>query len=223
MGGRLIDKAKLERNRQARSERKARIIEAARHCFSRHQLASVSLETIGQRARLRDGLAAMFFPSLEELFLTVLKSEVDDWFEALDEALRASDQELAAHELAHVLSDSLRGRDILARMLAILPVMLEQVVESAAAVIFLRAQRDWVERVGAVIEARHARLEPGDGARLLGAMRVMVAGLEPAMRPLGVVGPGLGAVAEAHQLDFHHELEVMLHRQLDGWERGGVR
>jgi len=217
MGGSLIDKTKLAHNRQARAEHRTRILEAARHCFQYQPLASVSLERIGQRAGVREGLAAMLFADLGELFLTVLKSESDDWYRALADELGATDQRLTSAALARLLAGSLRGRESLARMLAILPVMLEQVVESPAALIFLRSHHDWVERVGAAIEAHHPRLASGDGGRLLGCLQAMAAGLEPALRPLGVMGLGLGAVADGRQLDFHGELELMLRRLLDGW------
>jgi AcrR family transcriptional regulator len=223
MAGRLIDKAKLERNRQARARRRARIVDAARHCFRHHPLTSVTLDTVDQRARVRDGLSSMFFGSVEELFLTVLKGDLDEWYRALHGELERSSEALAPAELASLLSDSLRNRETLARMLALASVMLEGVVDSPAALIYLRSLRDWTDRVGTAIEARHARFAEGDGGRLMGCVHVMVAGLEPALRPVGVIGPGLGKVEDGRQLDFHRELERMLRQLLEGWCGGEGR
>ena len=122
----LINRERRERNKKAKQQRKARIVEAARHAFEHLPFTRVTLDEIGRRAKIRDGLATLYFVSKEGLFLHVLNQELDAWVASVEETL---DQEDCATGLAKLVANSLTDRPTLTRMLSLLHVVLEQDLE----------------------------------------------------------------------------------------------
>jgi hypothetical protein len=82
------------------------------------------------------------------------------------------------------LVESLVARPLLARLLSLAPVVLEQNMEAMEIFRFQRWRRDRMAAVGVALE-RAGGLEPGAGFRLLHLLQLLTAGLEPAANPRG--------------------------------------
>lgn len=217
----LIDRERRDRNRRARAERRARIVEAARHCFGKLPYTQVTLEAVGQRAKVKEGLPALFFRTREELFLEVLRAELRDWFEALSAVLAAEDGPVAPAGLALLLAGSVFERPLLTRQLSLLHLVLEQDVDQTASASLGVAFRSGKDEVGEALERRAPWLEAGSGAVLLRRLVALVAGLEPLGRPSGMAQVALADSNLAGlKVDFDAELEAVLELMLTGWYHG---
>ena len=94
--GKLIDRSKRERAQERRVLRKKRIIEVAQSIFARMPYVEVTLDAIGQSADVDRGVASMYFGSKEELFLLLLKKELEGWYEVLEGHFEEETESLAA-------------------------------------------------------------------------------------------------------------------------------
>lgn len=206
----LIDHDRLALKRQSRHERRAQVLAAARTTLLGLPYARVTLETIGQRAGLRRGAAALFFPSLEELLLEVLGGELDEWGLALEGRLGAGRPDLDAAAVTELLASSLAGRAVLVRLLGLLAVVVERDPDLMVLVRFEQSRHRWMLRLGPALERRWPALGAGDGAVLLRRFQLLVAALAPAANPAGMTAlalaePGL----EALRVDFVAELRCL--------------
>ncbi len=182
--GRLIDRGRRERARQQRAVRKQRILDEARSIFASMSYTEVTLDHIGQRADVDRGVASMFFGSKEEIFLLVLRNELDVWYSALADELAGVPGILDPSELAGLIARSISQPDLLGRLLSLTPVVLEQNMEPVEVYRFQRWRHDRMTELGGLLE-RAGALEAGSGFHLLYLVQLLTAGLEPAANPRG--------------------------------------
>lgn len=71
-----------------RSDRRTKILEAAAACFGRYGYAKTTLDDIGRAARLNKTSLYYYFPSKDELFMTVVLTESTAFMQALAERVR---------------------------------------------------------------------------------------------------------------------------------------
>jgi len=206
--GRLIDPDKRARAKSLRIEKKARILSEARKTFSKLPFVEVTLDSIGQRADVDRGVASMFFRSKEELFLRVLREELDDWFSALETELDRVESGLSQSELAELLARSLSGRPELRRFLSFEAVVMEQNLDAMEAFRFQHWRRDRMIAVGEGFDRRVDGLEEGGGIRLLHRVQLLTSALQPAADPKGAATYEVGDPDFAvFKIDFETELK----------------
>ncbi len=183
--GRLINREKRERAKRERAEKKRRILEEARTTLMRMPFVEVTLDTIGQHAHVERGVASMFFRTREELFLLILRDELEEWFDALEGELAGSGDRAGRSDPVRMIARSLAERPELCRFLSLLPVVLEQNMEAMEVFRFQLRRKDRMLEVGGLIDGAADGLEPGTGFRLLHTAQLLVTGLEMAARPRG--------------------------------------
>ncbi len=208
--GKLIDRRRRDLARQRRAARKERILAVARKSFERLPFVDVSLDSIGLAAKVDRGVASMYFKSREEIFLVLLKAELEEWFSALAADLGEPAASASGGRLAHLLAASLSARPRLTRYLSLAPVVLEQNLEVSETFRFQRWRRDRMLEVGALLDAA-ANSIPGGGARLLHMVQLITAGLEPLAHPKGTVAYELADPDFAIlRVDLRDELESLI-------------
>ena len=206
--GRLIDPEKRARAKGQRIEKKARILSVARSTFSRLPFVEVTLDSIGQRADVDRGVASMFFRSKEELFLRILREELDDWYSALETELDRAENGLSQSELSDLLARSLSERPELRRFLSFEAVVLEQNLDAMEAFRFQRWRRDRMVAIGEDLDRRVERLEEGGGIRLLHRVQLLTSALQPAADPKGAATYEVGDPDfEVFNIDFEAEMK----------------
>jgi AcrR family transcriptional regulator len=84
--------------RERSSEKRARVLEAARACFGEAGFAGATVEAIALRAGVSNGLLYQFFRGKEHLFEVVLQEIISDWVREM--APRPGAAESAADTLA---------------------------------------------------------------------------------------------------------------------------
>jgi AcrR family transcriptional regulator len=207
--GRLINRERRERARQAKAERIVAIRRESVRSFVKHPYVEVDLDAIGRRAGVKKGVASMYFGSREELFIELIRTELEVWFAAVEEALEARREgRLARQRLARLLATSLSERPVLCRLLALAPVALEQNMEIIEAFRLHRWQLERMTELGATLERRCSAIRDGDGIRLLHRMLLLVAGVQPYADPRGSLAVNLlDPDFEALRVDLAEEIE----------------
>jgi len=201
--GKLIDQEQRARAREARKDRKLRIKRAALELFDRQPLSEVTLNGVGRRAGLRDGLPTLYFGSKEELHLELVGDEVRVWLDAVCDDLDRAEAPLDPPGVARLVRRSIEGRVLMQRFLTQLAVVVEQTSDISAALAFQHGLDERLASAGQRLEQTCPVLESGRGRWLLHRTLLLVIGLSATARWLDVSEPHLG-------VDVGAELEVLL-------------
>jgi len=217
--GTLLNKDKSAQKKRDKAEQKQQIRNAALQSFIKLPFDRVTLKAIGQRAKIRGGLASMLSGSKEELLLELTKTELERWYGALHEQLSSSDDAMSDVELADMFASSLTRQTELTRLLTLVPGVREHEDLDHYAILNLdRAHREWRHKVAAALDKRIPRFVPGDGLHFLRRVLVLVHGMEPIVRPAGVASLMLDDPDHADmKVDYRGELAAMLTMMLTGW------
>jgi AcrR family transcriptional regulator len=214
--GRLIDRERRTRAKQAKKERMRAIREEANRSFLKLPYFEVTLDAIGRRAGVKKGVASMYFGTKEELFLEMLRGELDGWYRELLEKLRERPARLSGRQLARLVASGLAERQLATRLLALAPVVLEQNMEIMEADRFHRWQRERMIEVGGEIERRALGLAEGRGVGLLHRIQLVAASVHAYAYPRGSLAFNLyDPDFEDFKLDMGRELESAVHCLLD--------
>jgi AcrR family transcriptional regulator len=209
--GPLIDPERRRRAKLEREERKTRILKVARSTFAKLPYVEVTLDAIGHRADVDRGVVSMYFRSKEELFLILLREELDLWFSSLETELGQTDGGLLPKQLAELLATSLAGRSDLTRFLSFESVVLEQNLDAMEVFRFQRWRRDRMAGVGDLLAVSVDGLETEGALRLLHRLQLLAAALKPVADPKGAATFEVGDPDfAAFEVDFEAELETFV-------------
>jgi AcrR family transcriptional regulator len=207
--GKLIDRQRQAAARQAKDERMERMRREAIRLFATLPFVEVTLDAIGQSAGAKRGVASMYFGSKEQLFLLLLREELERYYGAITAGLAAHRKQLSDAVIARLLAGGLAGRLLLCRLLALAPIVLEQNAEIMEADRFLRWQRGRMAELGQAIEGRGCGLAPGDGLRLLLRLQLTAAAMHPLADPRGSLAVN---IHDPDFADFRVDLPAELER-----------
>ena len=206
------------RSEEEKTERRNAIVTTAWRMYTREpSFAAFTMAALARQAGLAKGTLYLYFRTKEELFLALLESGFDAWFDVIDARLDDGDREWTPEDAAEVVVRSMRGRETLARLLSILPTIVEHNVEFDAALRFKRKVMHRAEVTGHRLEARLPFLRPGDGARFLVHVHALVIGTWQLAEP----SPVIRRVMEVPELaparvDFDEDLRYLLSTLLKG-------
>jgi AcrR family transcriptional regulator len=206
------------RSEEDKQERREAILATAAAMYEREpSFAGFTMAALAREAGLAKGTLYLYFRTKEELFLALLESGFDAWFDDVDARLDAGTGEWSADEAADAVVRSIRGRETLARLLSIMPAIVEHNVEFDAALRFKRGVLHRAEVTGHRLEARLPWLRPGEGARFLIHLHALVIGVWQLAEP----SPVIRRVMETPELaparvDFAEDLRFLLAALLRG-------
>jgi AcrR family transcriptional regulator len=214
----LIDRDKLARHRQSRQGRRDKVLAAARELLVQVSYGRLTLDVVGQRAGLRQGATGMFFPSRESLALEVLELELAEWYQGLADRLEQWDEPtLDVDAVVELLTGSVRSRQVLARLLGLLPTIAEEDAGPLALYRLESFRHRWMLRLGAALEQRCPWLERGAGAVLIRRLQLVVAALHASANPATMTSAALDTPELAGlQADPSRELESLTRLLVEG-------
>lgn len=168
------------RERARKSEdkelRRRAILDAARALFAERGLAGFAMAEVAARAGIVKGTLYLYWPTREELLLSVLEELLWQWLDELDGRLDDSAEPTPPRRLATIVCDSLASYDPLGRLLAVLQTVLEHNVSRASVVRFKTELAVRMAATGVRIE-RHVPLRAGQGVRVLLHLNALLVGL----------------------------------------------
>jgi AcrR family transcriptional regulator len=173
----LVNRERRAKAQEIRRKRRSAILAAAAELFEKQSYESVNLDAIGRRVGVAKGIASLHFATKEELFLEVMKSQLDSWFDAVERKLQQADEPLERELLVELLTAELAGRPAMTRLLCVLRNVMEQNVEILPAQNFLSSLRDRTLSLARTIEQQCASFQPGEGDAFMRRLGAVVAGL----------------------------------------------
>lgn len=211
----LPQRARKDEDKEAR---RRLLLDEARRILARTPYAQVRLAEVAEAAGVAKGTLFLYFPTKEALFLALLDEGLASWFARLEERLAEGGGRWGAERVARAVTDTLRGEEVLERLLPLLNTVLEHNVERAQVEGFKRRLGEHLARAGALLERRLPALGAGEGARVLLHVNALVTGLRQMADEAPVVRAVLDASPELAPLrvDFARELSFALTLYLRG-------
>jgi AcrR family transcriptional regulator len=158
--------------------RRQAILEAALQAFQETPYPSLTMADLARRLGLGKGTLYLYFPTKESLFLAVLQSLLDSWFQGAGKRLDALAPGRPPREVAGGLVEELMERPLLPPLQALLHGVLEQNVPAGEALAFARFLQEGVLSVGTRLERALPSLPAGRGADFLIRFHGLVIGCQ---------------------------------------------
>ncbi len=182
--GKLIDQRRRDRARTDRLNRQSAILEGARKAVLSQPPGELTLEALDRAAGLRQGAASMYFGSMEGLIFRLLREETSAWLDGLESRLQAGPAKLSPADLAGLLTDTLKERHLLCRLVAVLPSMADRRTTEMDRILDLETWRlARFQEAGALVESRCPALDPGSGLVVLRRTMLLAGAMEPLFHP----------------------------------------
>lgn len=214
----------------AKEARRRQLLAAAVALFSERPYGDVTMAAVARRAGVAKGTTYLYFRTKEELFLALYRERLESWLDELRTELLACGGPVSPESFAATLRRTLEARPTLARLMALLHLVLEQNLELETAVDFKRWLGGQFHGLGGALESvlgeeaagssrrREDLLVPGNGARLLLRVNALVVGLHQMAHPVGAVAEALESDdLRPLRTEFGPELEQSVVCLLRGW------
>lgn len=207
------------RNDEDKQERREAILATAAAMYAREpSFARFTMAALAGEAGLAKGTLYLYFRTKEALFLALLERGFHAWFDDVDARLRG-DGTWSVDQAADAIVRSIRGRETLARLLSIMPAIVEHNVEFDAALRFKRQVMQRAAATGILLQARLPWLAEGQGARFLVHLHALVIGVWQLAEPSDVIRRVMDTPELAPaRVDFAEDLRFLLSALLRGMQ-----
>lgn len=176
------------RSEEEKQERRNTILSTAWRMYTREpSFAKFTMAALARQTGVAKGTLYLYFRTKEALFLALLESGFDAWFDVIDARLDDGEREWTPEDAAEAVVRSVRGRETLARLLSIQPAIVEHNVEFDAALRFKRHVMHRAEVTGHRLERRLPWLRAGEGARFLVHLHALFIGVWQLAEPSPVI------------------------------------
>ncbi len=205
------------RKEEDKALRRQAIQEAAEGLFQQAAFAEVKMVAVAKAAGLAKGTVFLYFPTKEALFLELLQSRLQEWLDDLDVAMAQKPVPWTPKLLAKVVSDSLRPRLILTRLLILLTSVLEQNVALERVIDFKRWLLGRLTQSAEALELGLEGVPEGQGVPILLRVYALIIGIRQLADPGSMAKEALAQEdLAALAFDFHQELEFSIAAFVDG-------
>ncbi|MFC4452687.1 TetR/AcrR family transcriptional regulator [Deinococcus sonorensis] len=174
------------RSEEAKLERRSEILAQARRLATTVRYPDLTLQQVAEQVGLSKPALYAYFPTKEELFLSLTQQVLGEWLAALEQHLRLGARHTPG-SLAGLMVTLLRERPELMVLMPLLSMLFERNIGVERA----RDYKHWlVERAGTLatlLEQALPGLPPGAGWRLLTYTQALIAGLQPMSDPAASV------------------------------------
>lgn len=213
------------RERARKSEDKALrrrvIVDAARALFTERGLHGFAMGDVAERAGLSRAALYIYYPTREELLLSVLEELLWQWLDELDGRLDDAPAPATPRRLAGMVCDALESYEPLGRLLAILQTVLEHNVSRESIVRFKTELAVRLAATGTRLEIHvPGAIEAGGGTMLLLHLNALLVGLVQMADSAPLVQEVLATPPlTALKVDLDHELRSALTTYFHGVAR----
>ena len=214
---------KRARSFEQKTERRKQIMDAATALIRKKPFHELGMADIAKKAGMAKGTVFLYFKTKEELFIAVTFQQFEAWFDSMDrqlENIARSKVRLSNISFLKRIRPVVDEHTLLPRMVAIMHVVLEQNIGYEEARALKRMLADRMRHTGMLIERCLPYFRPGQGAKLITLMSVLVIGLTHMAEPAPVIREIYKKEEDlrSFQIDFGRELFDALESILDGWQ-----
>jgi AcrR family transcriptional regulator len=202
--------------------RRHAILDAAETLFLEHPSRIANVAEVAVAAGLGKGTVYLYFPSKEEMLLSLHERHVERFFAAL--IARLGSATVTYEQILEVTHKHL------VRVPGYLPLtsrcfgMMDRDIPTDVALAFKMRVGAWLTTAGAALERHFPQLAPGDGVTLLQHSYGLIVGLWQLLHPIKRFGKALQrADLRLFDRDYEKELDLALYSLWIGWIEGAPR
>lgn len=169
----IVKRATNDRQKEVRKET---ILKASRELFMDAGFFDVSMATIARQSGLAKGTVYLYFKTKEEIFLALSTEETELWLEDFDARLASLDGAIDNEQFVEILQASMKGRDVMQRLLSLLHLVLEKNITYEQALSFKQNLKRRTMHTAELIENALPYLAKGQGIDVLTTLHCLVVG-----------------------------------------------
>jgi AcrR family transcriptional regulator len=202
--------------------RRHAILDAAEALFLDHPARIANVAEVAHAAGLGKGTVYLYFPSKEEMLLSLHERHVERFFAALISALRAD--AITYDEILEVTHRHLVRVPGYLALTTRCMAMMDRDIPIEVALAFKMRVAAWLTTAGAALERHFPQLAPGDGVTLLQHSYGVIVGLWQLLHPIARFGTALERPdLKLFKRDYGNELDLALNALWLGWTQCAPR
>jgi AcrR family transcriptional regulator len=202
-----------------KQQRERALIDAAWTLLSNKAYENITVAQVAEQAGLGKGTVFLYFKTKEELFLSVLRQQLENWFGEIDETLEHAPDACTSAQVVGWFTASLQRRPALLQLLTLTHGVIEPNAGQPALQAFRQALLLRMRHCGALLERKLPNLPSGEGVGLLMRMYALVIGVQH-VTPSPTSRDAIAANPDLRVFDFQFDREIsrMLSLLLSGIE-----
>ncbi len=190
--------------------RRAEILKAAADLVMEVGFDDVSLNAIARKAGIAKSALYRYFDGKEEIFFQLMIDDYTAWFDDIEARFKKLSDSASNEQVAHEMSESLRGRERLCHFISVKAVILEKNMSAETIARFSEVILAHAVPLVQVIIAPLPPLKPADGVFLMKATHAAIAGMWPASQLKHTADVPDFPELQDWQTDFHRDFEKNL-------------
>ena len=208
---------KRARQPEQREQRRQDILQSAARLMAEKGFDQVSLNAIARGAGVAKSNVYRYFESREEIFLTLLRQDWDDWLVQFEPAAKPLADSGDIQKLSALIATSIAERPRMCELVSVLASVLEQNLSEQALLTFKTESMQLSGRIMAIVQSVLPTL-PAHNLMAIGhTLFALIAGLWPLGNPPEPVQKVMSRPElAAFQLQFRPALELALNLMLKG-------
>ena len=176
--------ARSDEQKQAKADR---ILSAATELYTERGFDETDVASIAAASGIAKGTFYLYFPTKEELFLTMYRRAWQDWTTEMKSGLTDPGLRHSIPKVVALLARTLGENRRLVELMAILHTRIEGNITGESALAFTEELRDDIEGLGQLLEEQLEFLQPGEGRMLMTRTRALIIGLSHLAYPAPVI------------------------------------
>jgi TetR/AcrR family transcriptional regulator len=198
------------RSEDAKAARRGEILAQTRQLWTTTRYEALTLQQVAEGVGLSKPALYAYFPTKEELFLSLTQEALGGWLAALEQHLRLGGRH-TPQSLVNLMVTLVQEHPELFGLMPLLSGLFERNLSAGRAAEYKHWLADWVQRLGPLLERALPGLPAGGGLRLLIYTQALIAGLYPMSDPSVTVQQVLSDPALEHlRVDFLPALQDAL-------------
>ncbi len=161
-----------------KQQRVRALIDAAWALLSNSATENITVAQVAEQAGLGKGTVFLYFKTKEELFLSVLRQQLENWFGEIDETFEHAPDACTNEQGVGWFTASLKRRPALLQLLMLTHGVIEPHVGQPALQAFRQALLLRMRHCGSLLERSLPNLPAGEGVGLLMRMYALVIGVQ---------------------------------------------
>jgi TetR/AcrR family transcriptional regulator len=166
------------RSETAKAARRGEILAQARQLWATTRYEALTLQQVAEGVGLSKPALYAYFPTKEDLFLSLTQEQLGEWLAALEQHLRLGGTH-TPQSLARLLVALVQEQPELFGLMPLLPLLFEHNISATRAAGYKHWLAGQVARLEPLLEQALPGLPAGGGLRLLTYTQALIAGLYP--------------------------------------------
>jgi AcrR family transcriptional regulator len=205
------------RTDEAKTEKGRIILDTALRLFKKKEYKEITVSMIACHAKIAKGTLFLYFPTKEELFLSLAARQFNSFFQSFNTHISEDNKAPKIDGLISVILKSIEGNEDLIKISPLMNTIIEKNVSAKTLMEFKNKIHSEMIDTGKNIEMKYPSVAPGRGVQVLMWLYGLMIGFKNISDPIDIVCSGVGSKdVSLFNFDFKEQFEQAVRALLSG-------